>query len=111
VKHVRARRVAITLLLGLTTLLWNGCAATYDGYGYDAGPGIGRNYYDPMYGGYGVWGPGYRVAPFGYGGYGFGRPGYGPGRPPPRAYMPAPGVRPIPSIPSRPHGRGSRPRR
>ena len=94
---------------GLLVTVWTGCAiAPGDGsFGYAGSVGFGLDYYEPWneplgpY--YGGWGPGYPVAPYRGGERRIER-GHGPGAP--RAYRPAPGSRPMPSIPSRPRGSG-----
>jgi hypothetical protein len=107
-----ARGAAIALLIGANTLLLGACAVTDGGYGYRTDVRIGLDYYDPWLGdsgGYGGWSPGYRVGPprqF------MSRPDFDRIHAPPRGgYRPAPGAHPVPTIPSRPHPRGPRPRR
>ena len=111
--HIRG--AAIALLIGLNTGLLAGCAVTDGGYAYRTDVRIGLDYYDPWfdgyggYGGFGGWGPGYRVGPPRHI---MPRPDFDRVRPPHRGgYRPAPGAHPVPSIPSRPHPRGPRPRR
>ena len=99
-KNPLTRAAAIAVLAGLNAVLLSACAVTGGGYGYSTEASIGLDYYDPWFGDEGGWGPGYRVGPPRRPGP---RPGAGPGHPPPRAYRPAPGGRPMPSIPSRPH--------
>jgi hypothetical protein len=92
------RRAASAGLVGLFALVSTGCAVTGDGYGYDNGlnVGIGLGYYQPYNSYYGGWDSGYRVAPYrGGGNY---RPDRGP-RSVPHSFRPAPGTRPVPSIP------------
>ena len=107
--HLRARGAVIALLIGLNTFLLASCAVTDGGYAYSTDVRIGLDYYDPWFGDYGGWGPGYRVGPPRQI---TPRPDFDGGRPPHRGgYRPAPGAHPIPSIPSRPHPRGPQPRR
>lgn len=106
--HLRAHGAVISLLVGLNTFLLASCAVTDGGYAYRTDVRIGLDYYDPWFGDYGGWGPGYRVGPPRQTQR---RPDVDRGHPPPRGYRPAPGAHPIPSIPSRPHPRGPRPRR
>jgi hypothetical protein len=100
-----ARGAAIALPLGLSAVLLASCAVE-GGQGYSTDVRVGLEYYDPWFGDFGEWGPGYRVAP--------------PRRAlprreedrrhsPPRGYRPPPGARPVPSIPSQPHPRGPLP--
>jgi hypothetical protein len=89
----------IALVLGLSTAVLSGCVVSGDGYGYDnsARIGIGLGYYEPYGAYYGGWGPGYRVGPTRGNNL---RPDRG-SRPNPRAFRPAPAIRPMPSIPAR----------
>ena len=106
----RARGAVIALLVGLNTLWLASCAVNDGGYGYSTDVRIGLDYYDPWMGDYGGWGPGYRVGPPQRI---MPRPDFNSTHPPPprASYWTAPGVRPIPSIPSQPHPRGQRPKR
>ena len=110
--YLHIRGAVIALLIGLNTFLLASCAVTDGGYGYSTDVRIGLDYYDPWfgnYGDYGGWGPGYRVGPPRQI---MPRPDFDRGRLPHRGgYRPAPGAHPVPSIPSRPHPRGPRPRR
>jgi hypothetical protein len=109
VTPLRGRGAVIALLFGLNTFLLASCAATNGGYASSTDVHIGVDYYDPWFGDYGGWGPGYRVGPPRRI---MPRPDFDGGRPPHGAgYRPAPGAHPIPTIPSRPHPRGPRPRR
>lgn len=90
---------AITLVIGLFTVLSSSCAVTGGGYGYDGGGvGIGLGYYEPYGGDYGGWGSDYRVGPYRGGGR---RSDRGNGRPTQHAYRSAPASHSVPSIPSR----------
>jgi hypothetical protein len=109
VKHARIQGLLIAALIGLNGMALTGCAVPDGSQAYySTDLRIGLDYYDPWFGDYGGWGPGYRVGPP--------RqimrlPDPGHDRRPPRGFRPAPGSRPIPSIPSRPHPRGPRPPR
>jgi hypothetical protein len=88
-----------TLKISLSLLLLAGlgaCAVEGGGYDGDVGVGVGvgyvGDYYEPCCGGYGGWGPGYRVGPPGWRGRGHDEH-RGSGRP-------------APSIPSHPRGGG-----
>jgi hypothetical protein len=108
---VKARLVrwsGLVLLAGLSAALLSACAVTEGGYAYTPEVRIGLDYYEPWPGDYGAWGPGYRVGPPRHP---MPRPDVDRGRAPPRDYRPPPGSHPLPSIPSRPHPRGQRPRR
>jgi len=96
---------AITFVSGLFILLSSGCVVAGGGYGYDDGASIGVDYYAPLGGVYGGWGPGYGVAPV-RGGYR--RPDGG--RSSAHAYRSAPAGRSMPSIPSGGRSGGSRSR-
>ena len=108
----RFRGAVIALLLGVNAALMPGCAVTDGGYGYRSDVSIGLDYYEPWwgdeggFGGYGGWGPGYRVGPPRQR---MTRPPFGP--PHRGGYRPPPGGHPVPTIPSRPHPGGQRPRR
>ncbi len=105
---LRIRGTAAVMLLGLNIFLMASCAVTDGGYAYSTDVRIGMDYYDPWFGDYGGWGPGYRVGPPRQI---MPRPDFDRGRPPHRGgYQPAPGTHLIPSIPLRPHPRGLRPR-
>ena len=109
--RLRARAASIAVLLVLNTSWLAGCAVTDGGNAYRTDVRIGLDYYDPWfgdYGGYGGWGPGYRVGPPRQI---MPRPDFDRGRPPRGGFRPAPGAHPIPSIPTRPHPGGPRPRR
>jgi hypothetical protein len=103
VRRLLACWIGVPLLAALCT----GCAITPgDGsYGYAGSVGFGLDYYEPWIepGGayYGGWGPGYSVAPYRGGERRIDR---GPGPAGRRDYRPAPGSRPMPSIPSRHRG-------
>jgi hypothetical protein len=90
----------LVLLSGVFGALAAGCAVGPGGYGYDnnVGVGIGADYYEPYYGDYGGWGPGYRVGPPRGDGHDRNTGGL---RGSPSSYRPAPASRPTPSIPSR----------
>ncbi len=112
---LRVRGTVVALLLGLNTFLLASCAVTDGGYAYSTDVRIGLDYYDPWfpdyggYGGFGGWAPGYRVGPPRQI---MPRPDFHGDRPPHRGgYRQAPGAHPVPTIPSRPHPRGPRPRR
>jgi hypothetical protein len=107
--RLQTRGALIALLIGLnTSFLLASCAVTDGGYAYSTEVRIGVDYYDPWYGDYGGWGPGYRVGPPRQI---MPRPSYDWGHQAPRGFRPAPGAHPIPSIPSRPHPRDRWPRR
>jgi hypothetical protein len=107
----QTRGSVTTLVVCLLTFLLTSCAVTEGGYGYAYPPNvrIGLDYYDPWYGPYGNWGPRYRVGPPQQIMH---RSDFDKGRPAPNGVVrPAPGSRPIPSIPSSPRNHGSRIRR
>jgi hypothetical protein len=112
------RRTVVAFVTGLLALLPSGCVVPEGGYGYgggygfEAAPVIGLDYYQPYGIVYGGWGPDYHVAPY--------RPGYhvhehygdhpvdrAGGQFFPHAYRPAPVSHAMPSIPSQPRGGGA----
>ena len=102
----RKALAASSFTIGLFALVSTGCVVPADGYGYDSrvSVGIGLDYYEP-YGSFygGGWNSGYYVGPY----RGFDNGGYRRDRGrdgPPRSFHPAPGTRPVPTIPSRPRG-------
>ena len=108
-RMLRTGAFALSVTLGAAYL--GGCADYGGGY-YGGGPdvdvGVGFGYYDSGWCCAGGWGRGYRVGPSrgdhhwdGHGG------GGNHGRPPTHSYRPAPAGRPVPSIPSHGHSRGS----
>lgn len=105
--HWRLRMTGIALMFGLNTVLLASCAVTDGGYVDSPNVRIGVDYYDPWFGDYGGWGPGYRVGPIRQ----IGPRHDGDGGHQPRGYRPAPGTHQIPSIPSQPHPGGPRRRR
>jgi hypothetical protein len=102
-----ARLPGPLLMIGGSLILLLGCVAGGGGY-YGGTPGYGLDYYGAYGFDYGVWGPGYEVAPFyrerehehdrGWVEHG--------GQQAPHAFRAAPASRPIPSIPSAPRGGG-----
>jgi hypothetical protein len=125
-KHLR--RTALILASVLFAAMLSACVVPDGGYGYyDGGADIGLDYYEPDGAVYGGWDTGYQVGPF-YGGRhrpdgdghrpdgdghrpdGDGHRPDGGSHPQPPAYRPAPESHPLPSIPTRPRPRGSRPR-
>jgi hypothetical protein len=96
------RRLVIVATTGLLALPMTACVTDVGGgYGYGGNVAVGVDYYEPVGGVYGAWGPGYQVGPYRGGGHAWGGGG---GRA--HAYRPAAAGRSMPSIPS--HSRGSR---
>jgi hypothetical protein len=97
----RRSRSALVAMLGLLTVAAAGCVA--DGYVYSGSYDYGADYYYPSTILYGGWGPNYYVGPYRRGYFGGGRLV----RPESAAaFRRPPASRPMPSMPSRPHGGG-----
>jgi hypothetical protein len=99
-----SRRPLTALAIGLFAVLPAGCVAGGYGYGYDAAPAYGLDYYggSSYVANYGGWRSGYQVAPYHTGGY---QPVYNRGAAPAaHAYRSAPASRPMPSIPTASRG-------
>jgi len=92
------RKSLAIAVLGLLVLPLTACVVAGGGYGYDGNASVGVDYYEPVGGVYGVWGPGYQVGPYRDGGHFHGGNGVHPYR------SAAPG-RSVPSIPSHSRGR------